>query len=985
LTTAARACPACHTPLPEQAQFCLQCGHATPTDPGAPPRTAATGVVEVARVRTALAAHYRIERVLGEGGMATVYLAEDVKHRRQVAVKVMRPELAATLGADRFLREVEIAAKLSHPHILPVHDSGAVAGFLYYVMPHVEGESLRERLLRERRLPVEEAVRLAREIAEALAYAHRRGIIHRDVKPANIMLGEGHALVADFGIARALDNEAGLTGTGLAVGTPQYMSPEQASGARDVDARADIYAVGGVLYEMLAGEPPYTGDTPQAILAKSLTEEVRPLGTVRPDVPEAVAAVVARAMARVPAARYPTADDLRAALDGALDVVRSGTMAVARAGPSPAQVWGLFGASAVVTLGVVYGLVQRWGLPAWTLGLAGGLLAVGAGVLVATGRFEARRRAARPTPALARWFTWRNAALGGGLAAVLWVAMAVVLVFRGPGGAAASAAGVRLAVLPFENRGATEDAYFVDGIADQVRGKLTGLGGFQVTARTSSDQYRATTKTPHQIGRELDVDYLLTATVSWARTPGSTGRVQVVPELIDVRTGAAAWQDAFDADLTDVFQVQAGIATRVAAALGVALGATEQRQLAERPTENLAAYDLYLKGMSLTANDPATLRQAAGYFEQAAALDSGFVDAWARLSRALSNLYFNGTPDPVVGNRAREAAERALALDRDRAAGHAAQALYYRNVPKNMVQAEEEMALALQADPNDPDVLRAMAGMEQALGRWDDALTHLERVRRLDPRSLGTMSALASLQLRLRHYPEATAAAAEALALSPADPNVVQLGVMCRLAQGDLAGARAMLKDVPGTLAEPALVAYFATYNDLYWVLDDRQQQLLLRLPASAFFDDPAAWGSVFMQTYWLRGDRARARAYADSARVAFEDQLRGAPDDPQLHNLYGLALAYLGRNEQAIAEGARGLALLPISRDAMNGAYYQHQLARIYLLVGQPEKTLDLLEPLLRVPYFLSPGWLRIDPTFASLKGNPRFERLLAGGAEAR
>ena len=204
MTTAARACPACQTPLPEEAQFCLRCGVATPTDPGVPPRTAATGVVEVAQVRRALAGRYQVERVLGEGGMATVYLAHDQKHNRKVAVKVMRPELAATLGADRFLREVEIAAQLSHPHILPMHDSGEADGILYYVMPYVEGETLQERLAKEGQLSVNDAMRLAREVAEALAYAHTRGIIHRDIKPGNILLQSGHALVADFGIARAL-------------------------------------------------------------------------------------------------------------------------------------------------------------------------------------------------------------------------------------------------------------------------------------------------------------------------------------------------------------------------------------------------------------------------------------------------------------------------------------------------------------------------------------------------------------------------------------------------------------------------------------------------------------------------------------------------------------------------------------------------------------------------------------------------------------
>jgi serine/threonine-protein kinase len=229
-----------------------------------------------------------------------------------------------------------------------------------------------------------------------------------------------------------------------------------------------------------------------------------------------------------------------------------------------------------------------------------------------------------------------------------------------------------------------------------------------------------------------------------------------------------------------------------------------------------------------------------------------------------------------------------------------------------------------------------------------------------------------------RRYAEALAVGNDALALAPADPGNIQAQAMIHLAQGDLAAARAVIKAAPGSLGQPALVAYLATYTDLFWVLDESQQDVLLRLPPSAFFDDPAAWGSVFMQTWWLRGEKDKARAYADTARMAFEAQLRDAPDDAQLHVLYGLALAYLGRKEQAIAEGEKGVALLPISKDAANGAYYQHQLVRIYLMVGENEKALDRLEPLLRMPYFLSPGWLRIDPAFEPLKGHPRFEALL-------
>ena len=935
---------------------------------------------ELGRVRRALASVYKVERALGAGGMATVYLAEDVKHRRKVAVKVMRPDLAETLGADRFLREVEIAAQLSHPHILPVYDSGQADGLLYYVMPYVEGESLQERMTRESQLPVEDAMRIAKEVAEALAYAHERNIIHRDIKPANIMLSRGHALVADFGIARAMGSGTSITQTGLAVGTPQYMSPEQASGSQGVDGRADVYALGCVIYEMLAGEAPFTGPTPQAIITRSLTENPRSLTLSRVGLPPTLDGIVARSLAKSPADRFQNPGALADALSRATDFSTGSRVAPeATSGVTPQFVWGIFGFASFVTLGIFYGMVNRWGLPVWVLWLAIALLAIGAVVLFITGKMEARRRKGVATPGLLEQFTWRKATLGGVLALGAWAIVVTGLVLKGPSGGGPGGA-VRLAVLPFENRGTAEDAYFVDGIADQVRGKLTGLGGFQVTARSSTDQYRQSTKSPQQIGKELGVDYLLGATVVWAKTGDGKGRVQVSPELIDVRNGASKWQQSFDASVTDVFQVQGSIASQVAGALGVALGGKEQLQLAERPTDNLPAYDLYLKGQALTGNDPATRRQAAGFYEQAVALDSSFTLAWAGLSSALSGLYFNGTPDPGVGSRARLAAERALALDPKGAAGHAALARYYLLVAKNPAQANEQMAQALLITPNDPDLLTAAGATERSLGQWDAAVQHLQLARRLDPRSARVAGELHRTLVTLRRYPEAIAAGNDALALAPASLNVVETQMMAYLGQGDLAGARAVIAAVPATVAQPALVAYLATYNDLYWVLNDAEQQLLLRLPASAFFDDPAAWGSVKMQTWWMRGDKVKARAYADSARMALEEQLKDAPDDPQLHALYGLALAYMGKKAEAIAEGEKSLALMPISKDASNGAYDQHQLVRVYILVGEPEKALDQLEPLLKIPYLLSPGWLKLDPAFAPLKGNPRFERLVAG-----
>ena len=254
-----------------------------------------------------LTGRYDLERELGQGGMAVVFLAQDLRHDRKVALKVLRPDLSAAIGADRFLREIKLAAGLNHPHILPVYDSGEAGGLLFYVMPNMEGRSLRERLERERQLPLPEALTITREVASALDYAHRRQVVHRDIKPENILLHEGSAMVADFGIGKALSSaDASLTQTGMVVGTPTYMSPEQASGAPDVDGRADLYSLACVLFEMLTGEPPFTGATAQAIIAKRFISPIPKVRVTR-DVPEAVDDALTRALARTPVDRFPTA------------------------------------------------------------------------------------------------------------------------------------------------------------------------------------------------------------------------------------------------------------------------------------------------------------------------------------------------------------------------------------------------------------------------------------------------------------------------------------------------------------------------------------------------------------------------------------------------------------------------------------------------------------------------------------------------------
>jgi len=305
------------------------------------------------RLQAALADRYAVEREIGRGGMAVVFLAEDLKHRRQVAIKVLHPELAAAVGPDRFLTEIEAVAGLTHPHVLPLHDSDEADGLLFYIMPYVEGESLRQKLDREKQLPVEEAVRIAQDVADALDHAHRHGLIHRDIKPGNILLEEGHAVVTDFGVARAIsgaDTEK-VTATGMALGTPAYMSPEQATG-EEVDERSDLYSLGCVLYEMLSGEPPLVGPTPQSTAAKRLTERPTPLPVLRDTVPPELAQVVEKQLSRTPADRYATAREFA----GAVGSASSGVVVASVSRRAGRRLW--VGLGAVVVLGAA--AVASW-------------------------------------------------------------------------------------------------------------------------------------------------------------------------------------------------------------------------------------------------------------------------------------------------------------------------------------------------------------------------------------------------------------------------------------------------------------------------------------------------------------------------------------------------------------------------------------------------------------------------------------------------
>jgi TolB-like protein/tetratricopeptide (TPR) repeat protein len=660
---------------------------------------------------------------------------------------------------------------------------------------------------------------------------------------------------------------------------------------------------------------------------KKLSEPPPSVRAVRPSVPAGADEAIRKALAPVAADRFATMGQFAQALHGsAAAPTGAATVPTAAVAPAPSR------PAAPADR-------RRPRVPPLAIALTAGLL-IGAGLL----------------------FAWR----------------------RSGGGAEPSGSRI-IAVLPFDNLGDSADAYFADGVSDEVRAKLGQVAGLEVIARGSSLEYRRSTKRPAEIARDLGADYLLTGTVRWEKA-GGTNRVRVMPELVDARPGQAArskWNQQFDASLTDVFQVQADIATKVADALGVALADSTQRRLTAKPTENLAAYDEFLKGeaasQGMSVGDPASLRRAIGFYERAIALDSTFAPAWAQASRAKSYLFTNSSPIPEVGEGARRGAERARDLSPREPEAYLALGDFYSNVnPVDQERAVAAYAQGLRFSPGNVDLLGAIAVTDAALGRFDSVVTRLARASALDPRSANAARRLALYQLYTRNYAAADSTADRAIALAPTNARMARLKAMIALARGNRDAAQTAVRAAAARGDSTALFVGVAVFSDLYWVLDDAQQRLVLAQPSSAFDGDTANWAIVHAEIYHLRGDRSRTAIYADSARRAFEEQVRATPDDPQRHMLLGVALAYLGQKADAIREGRRGVEITPLSKDHYFGAYYQLLLARIYILLGEPEQALDQLEPLLKMPFYLSPGWLRVDPTFDPLRSNPRFKKLV-------
>ena len=635
------------------------------------------------RLRTAVAGRYRIEGELGRGGMATVYEAVDLRHDRPVALKVFDPELASSVGSTRFLQEIALTARLDHPHIVPLLDSGEAAGMLYYAMPLVSGETLRERLNREGQLPQDDAIRITSDVADALAYAHHRGIVHRDIKPANILLSDGHARVADFGIARALTaaGHGDLTRTGVAIGTFAYMSPEQATGQREVDGRSDVYSLACITYEMLSGEPPHRGTTPAAILAHKVAGETTSVRNFRPSVADAVDHAIQKALEVVPGDRHGTAAEFAAAVASA--------PASRTSPPSRPEARGrrgvVLGAAAIVGSLVAAAFLLPGFESPWSSAVPGGL----DGPEATTPAGDLPEEGTRPS----------------------------------------------IAVLPFENvSGRPDDEPLVRGIHEEVLTQLGKIRSLDPRSLRSTLQYRDSPKTIITIGEELGVAFIAAGSV---RREGEA--VRIVVGLYDARADQRIWGDSYDSDLsaTGVIDIQRQLALEIASRLGATILPSERARLEVDSPATLLAYERYLEGLfhlreitlgQRTGERRISRQRAEGALREAIAEDPN----WAPPYAALGSVYHWTATSKEDFDRSQAMLEEALELDPLYAPAWNSLGYVLHNGGRDYGGSEEAYLRAFELGQGDP---HGRALLLTSWGRWEEAQAWFDEAVRVDPQS----------------------------------------------------------------------------------------------------------------------------------------------------------------------------------------------------------------------------------------------------------
>jgi len=920
-------CPKCDTENTSDSEFCKKCATLLPSSK----KIAVTETLETPKEElttgSIFAGRYQIIEELGKGGMGKVYRALDKKLNEEVALKLIKPEIASDKKTlERFNNELKLARKIAHKNVGRMYELMEEKGTHFITMEYVPGQDLRGLIRQTGQLAVGTAISIARQVCEGLAEAHRLGVIHRDLKPQNIMIDkEGNARIMDFGIARSLKAK-GITGAGVMVGTPEYMSPEQVE-SKEVGQQSDIYTLGVILYEMVTGRVPFEGDTPLSVAVKHKTEAPPDPKQVNAQIPEDLSRLILKCLEKDSDKRYQSAGEVRSELEN----IEKGIPTTDRVIP---------GKKPLTSKEITITFRKPWLMIAV---LAVAVIVVGVGIILI--------RSERPI---------------------------------------LSPAQKRLVVLPFKNLGPSEDEYFADSITDEIRARLTQIEKLGMIARTSAYQYKNTDKSIQKIGEELEADYILEGTIRWQKFPDGSSRVRVIPELISASDSTNLWTEVYEKDITDIFEVQSAIAQQVAEALNITLGEDKRRALQAKPTTNMEAYNHYLQGMDYLrrSNREEDIRISIQMFERAVELDPDFVLAYVKLTRAYVRLYwihyFKVNMSLVA--KAKEAVDKAYELSPDSPETHWALGYYYYHGHMDYERALEHFYQALKGPEDTSDVLTGISYVQRRQGKYEQSVANLKKAVELDPRATIKAYEIGQSYLFLRDYKESERYTDQAISLSPDLSEAYGWKARLYLVwEGSIEKALKVIEEAPQAVHQKE-EAYFVFSSVLVNIFDGNYQKALDYLSglssdviyAHMFFVPKAL---LTAQIYGLMGQSELEQEHYESARIFLEAKAKVWPEDARIHSSLGLAYAGLGRKEEAVREGKKAVELLPVVKDAWRGPFLVKDLARIYVMVGEYDTAIDQLEYLLSIPGEISIPFLKLDPVWKPLGDNPRFQKILSRG----
>jgi TolB-like protein/Tfp pilus assembly protein PilF len=875
---------------------------------------------------------YELLEEVGRGGQGVVFRARQKSLNRTVALKVISlGQWASKAHLKRFRLEAEAAARLEHPGIVPIHEVGERDGSCYFSMKFVEGGQL-DAVVRRESMPIRRAVELIAKVAHTVHYAHEHGILHRDIKPGNILLdAKGEPHLTDFGLARLVESESSVTQTLDVLGTPSYMAPEQAVGNNSaITGVTDVYGLGAVLYQLLTGQPPFAGGATYETIKLLLDTEPRSPRVLNPKIDRDLSTICLKCLEKDPIRRYSSALALAEDLDRWLthEPIRARHTGVFARG----RKW-----------------VQR--NPTSAL-LAASLLALAAA---------------------AGWIVWKSEFIPHP-------------VTNG------------IAVLPFENLGEQkEQTAFVDGVQDDILTKLAKIGDLKVISRTSVMDYRGK-RNLRQIGNDLRVSHVLEGSIRKAGT-----HLRLNAQLIDTRTDTHVWAEEYDRDLNDLFAVQAEIAQKVAERLHAKLSASEKASIEERPTQDLVAYDFYVRAVSLIYN--AQLPSQANFVDRSEAVDllnkafardPNFFLAYCQLA-FLHDLIYQQEIDRTSARLAlaKSAIDSAFRLRPDSGEAHLALGwhLYWGYSDYNRARAE--LALAQQSLPNNSRVYELAGLIDRRQGRWAEATHNLERACEIDPQNIPYLIALATTYLRLHDYDQMARAMDRIISLQP-DRNKSRI-IRAFIEQDRRADTRPLraaiekaLANEPGAAEDPWIAGMrldLALFDRDFDAAGNIAAALPLKQTLDAGFTQGSRDFSLGMIAR-LKGDTVTAHTAFTKVRTKLEEELRIHPDNMDLLSDLGLIDAALGRKQEALSEGRRAMELraraLPTAQDPMfgsttNEASIKTSFATICAWAGELDLALEQLEAVTKIPGGPSYGGLRLDPMWDPLRGNPRFEKIVA------